>query len=56
MSSAAVDDTELSKLKLATQLLATGELDLASTLLKSVAATSSGDLQTRAQRMLATLQ
>ena len=55
MSSAAVDDTELSKLKLATQLLATGELDLASTLLKSVAATSSGDLQTRAQRMLATL-
>jgi hypothetical protein len=56
MSTAALDDTELSKLKLATQLLTTGEVELASTLLKSVAASPHGDLQARAQRILATLQ
>lgn len=56
MNTNAVDDTEMSKLKLATQLLTTGEVDLASALLKSVAASSSGDLQARAQRMLATIQ
>ena len=55
MNTNAVDDTELSKLKLATQLLTTGEVDLASALLKSVAASSSGDLQARAQRILATI-
>ncbi len=50
------ENTELSKLRLATQLLSSGEIDLASTLLRSVASTSSGDLQSRAMKLLATIR
>jgi FimV-like protein len=50
---AAVNDvTEQNKLALASQLLATGDTDLARTLIMSVASTASGDLKARALQML----
>jgi len=47
--------TEISKLSLATQLLGSGETELATTLLRSVAESSKGDIQSRAMKLLATL-
>ncbi|OYU31515.1 MAG: hypothetical protein CFE39_08145 [Comamonadaceae bacterium PBBC2] len=44
--------TEQNKLALASQLLATGDTDLARTLIMSVASTASGDLKARALQML----
>ena len=44
--------TEHNKLALASQLLASGDKDLARTLIMSVASTASGDLRSRAQQML----
>jgi pilus assembly protein FimV len=50
---AAVNDvTEQNKLALASQLLTTGDTDLARTLIMSVASTASGDLKARALQML----
>ncbi len=44
--------TEQNKLALASQLLASGDKDLARTLIMSVASTANGDLRSRAQQML----
>jgi len=46
------DVTEQNKLALASQLLASGDKDLARTLIMSVASTANGDLKARAQQML----
>ncbi len=46
------DATEQNKLALASQLLASGDKDLARTLIMSVASTASGDLKARALQML----
>jgi pilus assembly protein FimV len=46
------DVTEQNKLALASQLLASGDKDLARTLITSVASTASGDLKARALQML----
>ena len=45
-------DTDQSKLTLAMQLLEKGEVDLARSLLESVANTATGELRLRAQRLL----
>jgi FimV-like protein len=44
--------TEQNKLALASQLLASGDKDLARTLIMSVASTANGDLKARALQML----
>lgn len=48
----AVDDTELSKLNLAAQLLAKGDKDLARALILSVISLTHGDIKARAIQML----
>ncbi len=50
--SATHEVTEQNKLALASQLLASGDKDLARTLIMSVASTASGELRSRAQQML----
>ena len=52
MSSAAKQATEESKLNLASELLASGDKELARTLILSVASTANADLRSRAQQML----
>jgi FimV-like protein len=51
-ASAIHDVTEQNKLALASQLLASGDKDLARTLIMSVASTANGDLKARALQML----
>lgn len=53
---ASSEETELSKLTLATQLLAQGDHNLARALILSVASTATGDLKSRAFQMLGQLR
>ncbi len=53
---AAADDTDRNKLALALQLLTKGEIELARTLISSVATTGSGPLQAQARQMLGQVQ